>query len=190
MTHSTHDAPPSGWAPAKLSRQSTSSPDLSPRVSASFAGMPLVSRDEATDASLTVRQHLTSSMTSLVSGPHSEITRRLARATCPPIPARSSPPLSKPKGEYKGSNATFSLYSRSKSSLRFGHQFGCLWNSSHASSFLSWSCFSSASFLQQSRSLRRASSFMPLNSGCIDASSFPVALTKKLSVSSAKVAAS
>ena len=81
-----------GRTQAKLSRQSAGSPDLSPRVSASFAGMPMVARDEATDASLVVRQCLTSSMTSLISGPHSEmVTRKLAHATCPPIPARTSP---------------------------------------------------------------------------------------------------
>ena len=72
MSHSTHDAPSSakgsrvshltdrtttlsGWTPAKLSRQSTGSPDLSPRVSASFAGMPLVVKREATDALLDVQ---------------------------------------------------------------------------------------------------------------------------------------
>ena len=63
------------------------SPDLSPRMSASFAGMPLVARGEATDASFSTRQRL-------VSGPHSGlVARRLARATCPPIPARTSPPF-------------------------------------------------------------------------------------------------
>ena len=59
-------------------------PDLSPRVSASFAGRTLVVKGEATDASLIARQRLTSSLTSLVSEPHSEmVTSRLARATCP-----------------------------------------------------------------------------------------------------------
>ena len=87
--------------------------------------------------------------------PHSDmVTRRLARATSPPFCWNR-------QGEYKGSVATFCLYSRSKSSLRFGPQFGCLWNSSHASSFWSWNCFSSASFLQRSRSLRSSASLRP-----------------------------
>ena len=53
--------------------------------------------------------------------------------------------LEEPKGEYL---RAFCLYSRSNSSLRATPNLGCLWSSSHASSFLSWSsCFRAGSLV-------------------------------------------
>ena len=86
---------------------------------------------------------------------------------------------------------TFCLNSTSKSSCFFGLKLGSLLKNSHASLFFIWKrCFYSTRVLQNSR-FRRSSSGLLLTSCClIEASSLPVALTKRLSVSSSIAALS
>ena len=202
---------------AKLSRQSTGSPGLSPRVSASFAGMPLVVKRKATDALLDAElRHLSVSCTAkLISRNFSHdrrccelassclifwlslasLFRSSARAFLSNSSVHSRRDFSSLSlllnGEELLHLVTLLVYSRSKSSLSFCLRPACLRKSSHASSFLSWRrCFISARFLQQSRSFRRFSSFMPVTLARIRASSLPVALTNKLTTSSAKATAS
>ena len=86
---------------------------------------------------------------------------------------------------------TLRVSSSSNSSLVFRLNPGCLSKSLHTPSFICWKRSSSSARAFQWSRLRRSSSRFWLVSCCrIEASSFPVALTKKLSVSSVRDAAS
>ena len=119
------------------------------------------------------------------------VLRRSSNRACKDLSSICQGVSKEPLGEYLCPDFTFCVYSRSNASLCFGPNLGCLWNSSHASSFLSRSrCLSSARKIQRSRSVRGSPSFMSSNLGRIEALSLSVALTKKLNASSTKAATS